>query len=285
MLAGVLFAGDQSRNRGDDTVIVRIFPAAIFAATLWLGIAPAQSDDINWTVGLGVGAAPDYEGSKDYEPVPIPYARMDYREYFGEVRPAMGALQLRGNVLPSKSFQVGPLFNYRMGRDDVENSKVDDLKQVDAAFEVGAFAGYVLHNEMRKGTAAGINVQGAADVAGSYDGFLIELGADYTTPVSEGWQFSTRLSSTFADSNYMSTYFGIDRNDSNRSGLDTFDADAGFKDVALSLSLDYGFAKNWMLNTSFGYTRLIGDAEDSPVTDDEGSANQFFGGVLISYTF
>jgi hypothetical protein len=42
----------------------------------------------------------------------------------------------------------------------------------------------VLHNGVRKGTAAGINVQDAADVSGTCDGFLIELGADYTTPAS-----------------------------------------------------------------------------------------------------
>ena len=31
------------------------------------------------------------------------------------------------------------------------------------------------------------------------------------------------------------------------------------------------------------YTRLVGDAEDSPVTDDAGDPNQFFGGILVVY--
>jgi outer membrane scaffolding protein for murein synthesis (MipA/OmpV family) len=266
-------------------MMARTHFAAIFAATLSFGIGPAQSDDIDWRVGLGVGAVPEYEGSDDYEPVPIPLARMGYQEFFGELRPAMGALQLRGNAVPSTSFQAGPLINYRRERDHVSNNRVNDLEKIDSAVELGAFAGYVLHNGVRTGTAAGINVQGAADVSGTYDGFLIELGADYTTPINDEWQVSARLSSTFADSNYMSTYFGIDRNDANRSGLDEYDADAGFKDVGLSLGLDYRFAKNWSLGTSVGYTRLIGDAKDSPITDDEGSANQFFGGVVISYQF
>jgi outer membrane scaffolding protein for murein synthesis (MipA/OmpV family) len=275
----------NSSNQDDDPMMARTRFAAIFAATLSLGIAPAQSDDIDGTVGLGVGVVPDYEGSADYEPVPLPFARMDYREFFGELRPAMGALQLRGNAVPSTSFRAGPLIEYRRERDHVSNNRVDDLKKIDAAVELGAFAGYVLHNGVRKGTAAGINIQGAADVSGTYDGFLIQLGTDYTTPVNEDWQISARLSSTFADSNYMSTYFGIDRNNANRSGLNQFDADAGFKDVGLNLGADYSFAKNWSLGTSIGYTRLIGDAADSPITDDEGSANQFFGGVIINYKF
>ena len=33
------------------------------------------------------------------------------------------------------------------------------------------------------------------------------------------------------------------------------------------------------------YTRLVGDAEDSPVVDDVGNANQFFSGLIIVYNF
>jgi outer membrane scaffolding protein for murein synthesis (MipA/OmpV family) len=33
------------------------------------------------------------------------------------------------------------------------------------------------------------------------------------------------------------------------------------------------------------YARLLGDAEDSPIVDDVGDANQFFGGALINYRF
>ncbi len=33
------------------------------------------------------------------------------------------------------------------------------------------------------------------------------------------------------------------------------------------------------------YKHLLGDAEDSPVVDDEGDANQFSGGILVFYKF
>jgi outer membrane protein len=33
------------------------------------------------------------------------------------------------------------------------------------------------------------------------------------------------------------------------------------------------------------YKRLLGDAEDSPVVNDEGDENQLMGGVLVTYTF
>jgi outer membrane scaffolding protein for murein synthesis (MipA/OmpV family) len=33
------------------------------------------------------------------------------------------------------------------------------------------------------------------------------------------------------------------------------------------------------------YKRLVGDAADSPVVEDEGSENQLTGGVLVFYKF
>ncbi len=67
--------------------------------------------------------------------------------------------------------------------------------------------------------------------------------------------------------------------------LSTFNADEGFKDVALDASLTYRFVGNWSATGTLKYTRLLGDAADSPLTDDNGDANQLFGGLLINYTF
>ncbi len=43
--------------------------------------------------------------------------------------------------------------------------------------------------------------------------------------------------------------------------------------------------ENWHLGGSAMYQRLLGDAEDSPVVDDRGSANQIFGGLAILYSW
>jgi outer membrane protein len=83
----------------------------------------------------------------------------------------------------------------------------------------------------------------------------------------------------------MNTYFSVDSGDAARSGLKEYDADSGFKDVALDLSADYNIYENWSVTGLFQYTRLVGDAEDSPVVDDEGDENQFFAGFLVKYSF
>jgi hypothetical protein len=70
-----------------------------------------------------------------------------------------------------------------------------------------------------------------------------------------------------------------------RSGLDQYSADEGFKDVSIGAALTYGFLERWSVSGLASYTRLIGDAEDSPLVDDVGNENQFFAGALINYRF
>jgi outer membrane scaffolding protein for murein synthesis (MipA/OmpV family) len=83
----------------------------------------------------------------------------------------------------------------------------------------------------------------------------------------------------------MSSYFGIDASNAARSGLDQYNADAGFKEVNFGGTLTYRFLGRSSVTALATYTRLTGDAADSPVVDDVGDANQFFGGALIDYRF
>ena len=73
--------------------------------------------------------------------------------------------------------------------------------------------------------------------------------------------------------------------DASRSGLDTYDAHSGFKNVGVSASLTYALTPHWSLTGLASYERLLGDAADSPVVDDRGSENQVVGAALVNYRF
>jgi outer membrane scaffolding protein for murein synthesis (MipA/OmpV family) len=83
----------------------------------------------------------------------------------------------------------------------------------------------------------------------------------------------------------MEAYFEIDNRDSDRSGLRTFKADSGLKDVGLNLAASFKPWRHWGFMGLVSYKRLLNDAEDSPVVDDEGDENQFTGGILVIYNF
>ncbi|MBW2519177.1 MAG: MipA/OmpV family protein, partial [Deltaproteobacteria bacterium] len=59
------------------------------------------------TAGLGVGYAPDYEGSDDYQGIPMLMLRGHYDSgrYF-----ALVGTNLKVNLLASKTYSLGPVF-------------------------------------------------------------------------------------------------------------------------------------------------------------------------------
>jgi len=99
------------------------------------------------------------------------------------------------------------------------------------------------------------------------------------------WNATLSAFTTWASEDYMEAYFGINQSNSNKSGLKTFDADSGIKDVGIALPVTYSPWEHWSIMGAVAYKRLLGDAADSPVVDDEGNANQFIGGMLLIYRF
>jgi outer membrane scaffolding protein for murein synthesis (MipA/OmpV family) len=61
-----------------------------------------------------------------------------------------------------------------------------------------------------------------------------------------------------------------------------YNAEAGIKDVYIGLNADVPLNDRWNLKVIGQYSRLIGDAADSPIVESE---NQFFGGLGLTYRF
>lgn len=244
----------------------------VFAFT---GIAHVEAQAAQFSIGAGAGVAPDYEGSDDYQIIPMLFGKATSDSgLFIEFR----GLKLKANLIPDKVARFGPVVNYRFGRKHVDNDQVDELKNVDDAFEVGAFAGVEINSW-------NLSIEFLQDITDGHEGYLTTLSGGYRWAVTESISLMMGASTTYASEDYMSSFFGIDAQDAARSGLSTFNADAGFKDVAGSLGAGYRFTQNWSVRAMGKYTRLIGDAANSPVTDDVGNANQYFGSLTLVFSF
>ncbi|MDH3771915.1 MAG: MipA/OmpV family protein, partial [Nitrospirota bacterium] len=237
-----------------------------------------------WTVGGGVGGAPDYEGSDDYEAVPLFVARWARDDgVFVEALPNddIGGYGVRLNMIGDSPLILGPIINYRRRRNDVSDNSVDQLNSVGTSWELGGFIGF-------NWEGWNIIAQVVHDAADGHDGGLISLGGGYSSRLKGNWSkwnWGVRASTAWASDNYMESYFSVSSSEASSTGLNRFDAESGFKDAGLDLSLGRQFYDKWLVTGSFSYKRLLNDAKDSPVTDDAGSADQFSGGLLISYTF
>jgi outer membrane protein len=233
------------------------------------------AQDTQVALGLGIAANPDYEGSEDYTAVPIPYASVNWSNHmsinlFGN--------KAKVNLIPSPIWKAGVIGEYIPERSDVDNNKVDKLKDVDTSFMLGGFFGF----EYNYWSAS---IEAMQDVADGNDGAIVRLNGGYKIPIDQSLNFSLGAFTTWADEDYMSSYFSIDGANSARSGLKTYDADAGLKDVGLNLLASYKPWEHWGFMGLAGYKRLLNDAADSPVVDDEGDKNQFSVGALVFYKF
>ncbi len=267
--------------------MLRVFVAAMALALAVPGPAAGQQDarerpdGLGGFVAIGVGVAPDYEGSNDYEIIPLPIARVAY----GNVGLELEGLGGRLDVSPFDGFGFGPAFNYRMGRDDVEDDRVDALEEIDDAVEIGAFIRYGQPLGLTSGDEAVVRLDALFDVADGHGGIIATLSAAYTFRPVEDLGLTVGTSARWVSDDYADTYFSVSPAGAVASGLRTFEAESGVTDIGLSLAATYALTDRWGLLATGSTSFLLGDAADSPVVDDAGSATQFFGGVAVTFSF
>jgi MipA family protein len=231
-------------------------------------VATASEIDLIIELGFGGRVQPDYEGSDNYGVSPFPVISLGYLNIPGLFE--IGSQSPQGGGL-----SIGPSFGYISKRDAGDD---DDLDDVDATYEAGIRVGYEWTNA---------EIWGEARYAfGGAEGIVGELGANAIARPYEKLQLKAGPFATFASGNYMDSYFGVSQQESINTGLrlDAYDPEGGFKSVGLQTSARYEFHPDWFFNADASYSRLVGDASDSPIVE-QGSENQFTFGLSISKRF
>ncbi|MEM6781733.1 MAG: MipA/OmpV family protein [Pseudomonadota bacterium] len=239
----------------------------------------------NFSVGLGAGLAPDYEGSDDYEVIPMPRFRYENDSVIVQTN----GPGVEVDFFTSRAFDLGPIVRYNGGRNDVEDDVVDRLNDVDETIEAGAFIG--------AGTqlsSLGIDAPGSVSGRVTYlqdiideghGGYTVGVSGSYQVPVHDKTMLISTLGTTYASDDYVESLFDVSAAESGRTGLQQFSGESGFKDVSLSFVLNHRLNEDWSVAGIGAYSRLLGDPADSPIVEDRGSDNQFLGGIVVSYDF
>jgi outer membrane protein len=234
-------------------------------------------------LGLGIAYRPDYEGSDDHEAEIAPFGRynMESGRYIslGGTAGSERAARLKMNILTKDTnWEVGPVIQYRLKRDNVDNNQVDDMHAVHSETEAGGFVGW------RTGGLF-LSMTGVYDISGESDGTLVYFNGLYRMPVSSRFEVAAGAQTTWASDKYMDAYFGVSPSNADRSGLPQYSADKGLKDAGVSLIGHYKFTKTWGVIGNVSYTRMLNDAEDSPLVKDVGDKNQYTAVVALTYSF
>ncbi|HEX6435959.1 MAG TPA: MipA/OmpV family protein [Candidatus Binatia bacterium] len=232
--------------------------------------------------GAAVGFLPDYEGSDDYTFGIAPAFRYTFQKQERYIQ--LLANELSFNVLNHPNFRLGPVFTYHFGRNNqIDDRQVKRMKEIDGTIEGGIFADYVFRLSQNPRHRFIVGGLGQYDLGGESHGWKFTGSARYFHPVSTPIDLFVTTQLNFATKDYMDTYFAVDSEDSTRSGLPHYTAGGGAKDWALSGGLLFYLSRSWVTTAAVRYARLFSHAADSPIVDDRGSENQFFGGVGVAY--
>ena len=257
-----------------------------------LSVDPLSDNRDTVTIALGAGYLPDYEGSDDYRFIPAVAARGKIHglnfftagtQLFLDVVPAPPG--------PSLDLQLGPVlalnFNRRVRTDD---PVVRTLGRRKLAFEAGGFIGLAKTGVLTSAyDTLSARVSIVSDVSGVNHSYVVTPSISYGTPLSRTTYVSVSASADYAGRGYARTYFGVSPLDSLVSGLPTYGADDGWKDITFGALFNQSLTGDLLHGLSLvatgSYSRLQGDFARSPLVRIRGDRNQFFGALALAYTF
>uniref|UniRef100_UPI001A97924E MipA/OmpV family protein n=1 Tax=Arenibaculum pallidiluteum TaxID=2812559 RepID=UPI001A97924E len=253
---------------------------AAAAVQMVAGSAAAQGRPSgDWSLTLGGGAlfTPDYEGSDENEVVPVPIVDLSWRDRIRVT--TLGGPGIFATPLISEGLRLDLGIRYDFGRDEGDNDALRGLGDLDVGAVAVARLGYELG-------PVDLGLELARDVTGDREGLAATVEAEYELALlDERARLSVTPHVTWADDEYMGNTFGITAAQAARSArrYTRYDAEAGLKDAGLAVGLGYDLTDSIHVMGRIDYTRLLGDAADSPLVDREGSADQLSALVGLSY--
>ena len=235
--------------------------------------APSVASGVDLIIELGIGGdvSPEYGGSDKYSISPSPIVG------FGYLR-IPGLLDIGDTGPEEGGLSIGPAFEYKGERKANDFDALRGLNDIDATYEVGISVGYEWEFA---------EIYGEARYAfGGAEGVVGEVGANAIYRPTPDLVLKAGPFATLASEGYTETYFGVTAAESANTGfrLDAYDPKGGLKSVGVSGSARFEFRQDWFLNADASYSRLVGDAADSPIVK-AGDENQFTFGLGVSKRF
>lgn len=260
----------------------------LVVASMWPSLARSQAPQApeGWSVRVGAGTlfAPAFPGSKDYQLLALPLIEFAY----ADVIEASVQRGIRYNIVRTNGFSAGPIAKLDFGRDEdgsrafrVAGKKTDaliGLGNVSATVELGGFVKYE-----RGPFAASLELRHGIN---GHEGLIGEVGIDYTRRVSAlgtGAIVSVGPRLSFATTKYTTAFFGVDANQSARSGLARFKPKGGIVSYGVGSVVIYPINTRLSATLLASYERLAGDAESSSLVQARGAADRAIVGLFLTY--
>lgn len=216
-----------------------------------------------WDINLAVGAAmqPTFHGSDRYRVTPVPLVTIRWRDTVSLGVEGLNFYWHHNNL------RIGGGVDYEGGRLDHETSgivssgdnRLRGLGDVDASIGLRGFASYKLGPVYLD--ASTIKYLGSQN-----KGVLVNVGASAPLAVTKRIILRPHVGATWADDNYMQTFFGVSSIQASRTIFPQFSASAGVEDINGGLTIVYRLNKHWFWGADATTTQYLDHAAKSPIT-------------------
>lgn len=252
-----------------------VVPAAVVMLAGSAVAAPGseQAGPGEWSVGVGAGGgwSPEYRGADDYkaEGLPIIIARKGRLS----INPVTGVSY---DLLASENLKLAPTLSYAKGRDNT--GALENFEDVHG----GAMAGMVA--SWKTGSWQ-LNGDVSAAISGDVDGVRARGYLRYRGKITDRLFFATGPGVSWGNNRWNQALFNVSVEDAARSGLRAYRAEGEYIQSSMNGRLTLLVTRKLSVSAVAQYSRLFGDAADSPIVDDVGDANQWHGSLAFNYQF
>lgn len=264
------------------TTIFSALPVFAQTATAPAAVASMNRDvtDDGWRYSLGLGAfvTPRYPGASASRFQPAPLVGVSYgRFFFGSVPDANVPFGLGAYLYRGENVRVGVALSYDLvnPREASDDNHLRGLPDIDRTAHATLFASYNIE---------WLSVVGAVsqDVAGKHEGTTASLDVlGKYSPIGK-LTLTAGPGVTWGSAQYNQTFFGINAEDSARSGLPAYAPGSGVAAVRITAAANYLLNKHWNLGARVTASRLPGAVGNSPIVEKK---TQTTYGAFANYVF
>lgn len=240
-----------------------LFPVALLGLGL-AGHSTAQAENV-YLFSLAGGVAPRYEGSSDYQPIVLPVIAAEFDN--GVFLNPLEGLGYRKQFANGAYASVALGYDY--GRSDQDRDLLPGSDHLKGMGNVPGSTLVLLQVGMRLPGDMSLSATLDQPVTETRRGWggRVDLAAPvWSTPIN---QIAITGSVHAGSDRYAQTYFGVSNRQSANSGFDAYAPDGGVDSLRLMLDWTHIFTPHWMVKTTGGVSRLVGDAADSPIVQSK----------------
>jgi MipA family protein len=257
---------------------------AVITATVLALCPPAHAQSgtqepaygLSGRIGLGMATSvPTYEGSPNRRTLAGPELTLSYRSRdWGSVE--FGQRGLAWNAVETGRFRFALVAQFDPGRKDKDTSTLNPtpgdkrlagMGNVQASTEAGVGVGY---GPLMVVARRSLSERGAK-------GAQVDMTVEIPWSLSDRFSLRFALGATWANQDYMQTYFGVTAVQSQATSFAMYTPKSGCRKVDASVGGEYAMTPSWRFQASVGFSRLGDDAAASPIVARRNAASTALG--------